>query len=73
MKKERRRSWHMQAELWSTMRKTKFLLEMLDVSWAMDYFDTYLKGGKFKLFTDHKPLEKLSTIHSKPSTDFKSK
>jgi len=38
---------------------------MLAASWAMDYFDTYLKGRKFKLFTDHKPLEKLSTIHSK--------
>ena len=44
---------------------TPFLLEMLAASWAMDYFDTYLKGRKFKLFTDHKPLEKLSTIHSK--------
>jgi hypothetical protein len=38
---------------------------MLAASWAMDYFDTYLKGRKFKLFTDQKPLEKLSTIHSK--------
>jgi len=44
---------------------TPFLLEMLAASWALDYFDTYLKGRKFKLFTDHKPLEKLSTIHSK--------
>jgi hypothetical protein len=43
---------------------TPFLLEMLAASWAMDYFDTYLKGRKFKLFTDHKPLEKLSTLHS---------
>jgi transposase InsO family protein len=44
---------------------TPFLLEMLAASWAMDYFDTYLKGRKFQLFTDHKPLEKLSTIHTK--------
>jgi hypothetical protein len=44
---------------------TAFLLELLAASWAMDYFDTYLKGRKFKLFTDHNPLEKLSTLHSK--------
>jgi hypothetical protein len=44
---------------------TPFLLEMIAASWAMDYFDTYLKGRKFKLFADHKTLEKLSTIHSK--------
>ncbi len=25
---------------------TPFLLEMLAASWAMDYFDTYLKGRK---------------------------
>jgi hypothetical protein len=38
---------------------------MLAASWAMDYFDTYLKGMKFKLFTDHKPLETLRKIHYK--------
>jgi len=38
---------------------------MLAASWAMDYFDTYLNWRKFKLFTYHKPLEKLSTLHSK--------
>jgi len=27
---------------------------MLAASWAMDYFDTYIKGRKFKLFLDHK-------------------
>jgi len=43
---------------------TPFLLEILVASWAMDYFDTYLKGKKIKLFIDHKTLEKLSTIHT---------
>jgi len=44
---------------------------MLAASWAMDYFDTYLKGRKFKLFTDHKPLEK--PYIPKPSTGLKNK
>jgi hypothetical protein len=44
---------------------TPFLLEMLAASLAMDYINTYLKGRKFKLFKDHKPLEKLNTMHSK--------
>jgi hypothetical protein len=47
---------------------TPFLLEIFEIlagSWAMDYFEAYLKGRKIKLFTDHKPLEKLSTVHSK--------
>ena len=44
---------------------TPFLLEMLAATWAMDHFDTYLKGRKFQLFTDHRPLEKLGTVHSK--------
>jgi len=35
---------------------------MLAASWAMDYFDTCLKGMKFKLFTDHKPLETLQNF-----------
>jgi len=38
---------------------------MLAASWATDYFDTYLKGRKFKLFTYYKPLERLSKLHSK--------
>ena len=31
----------------------------------MDYFNEYLKGRKFILYTDHKPLEKLGHLHSK--------
>ena len=33
--------------------------------WAMDHFDTYLKGRPFTLFTDHRPLEKLGKVHTK--------
>jgi hypothetical protein len=33
--------------------------------WGMHHFSTYLKGHKFILFTDHKPLEKLSTVQTK--------
>ena len=25
--------------------------------WGMEHFDTYLRGRKFTVFTDHKPLE----------------
>jgi hypothetical protein len=42
-----------------------FLLEMLAATWAIDHFHVYLYGNRFTLKTDHKPLEKLSTIHTK--------
>ena len=44
---------------------TPFLLEMMAAVWAMEHFDTYLRGRKFTLFTDHRPLEKLATVHKK--------
>ncbi len=31
----------------------------------MDFFNEYLKGKRFILYTDHKPLEKLGHLHSK--------
>jgi len=34
-----------------------FLLEAATTVWGMDHFDKYLKGKKFILFTDHKPVE----------------
>jgi hypothetical protein len=46
---------------------TPFLLEMLAAGWAMDYFFKYLKGRKFKFFTDHKPLEKLKIFVPSPN------
>jgi hypothetical protein len=36
-----------------------FLLEATAAVWGMDHFNEYLKGKKFVLYTDHKPLEKI--------------
>ena len=44
---------------------TPFLLEMHAAVWGMDYFSHHLKGRRFLLFTDHKPLEKLGKVHTK--------
>jgi hypothetical protein len=35
-----------------------FLLESAAAVWCTDVFNEYLKGEKFILFTDHKPLKK---------------
>jgi len=42
-----------------------YLEEMAAANWGMEYFDNYLKGKPFTLYTDHKPLEKLSHLHTK--------
>jgi RNase H-like domain found in reverse transcriptase len=42
-----------------------FLLEAPAAVWGMDFFNEYLRGKQFILYTDHKPLEKLSHLHSK--------
>jgi hypothetical protein len=42
-----------------------FLLEMGAAVYGIDHFDVYLKGRPFILCTDHKPLEKLSAVHTK--------
>jgi len=44
---------------------TPFLLEMLACCWGIDHFDVYLKGRKFVIYSDHRPLEKLSCVHEK--------
>ena len=44
---------------------TPYLAEMNAAAWAIDHFDVYLRGRKFTLYTDHKPLETLKTIHQK--------
>jgi len=44
---------------------TPFLLEMHAAVWGMEHFSHHLKGKRFLLFTDHKPLEKLGKVHTK--------
>ena len=44
---------------------TPYLLEMQATIWAMEHFDTHLRGRHFTLFTDHQPLEKLGKVHTK--------
>jgi hypothetical protein len=43
---------------------TLFLLEMQAAIWGMEHFATYLRGWKFTLYTDHRPLEKLGKVHT---------
>ncbi len=47
---------------------TPFLLEMQGAIFGMETFEVHLKGRRFKLFTDHKPLEKLGKVHTKTLT-----
>ena len=42
-----------------------YLLEMAAASWAVDHYNVFLYGSKFTLRLDHRPLERLSTIHKK--------
>ena len=42
-----------------------FLLEMDAVVWAMEYYQEHLRGRRFILYTDHKPLETFGTLHTK--------
>ncbi len=44
---------------------TPFLLEMQAAIWDMEHFSTYLRGRKFTLYMDHRPLEKLGKVHTK--------
>ena len=42
-----------------------YLLEMQAACFGIQHFDVYLRGRRFFLHTDHKPLEKLSTVHTR--------
>jgi len=42
-----------------------FHLESAATVWGMDVFNKCLKGKKFILFTNHKPLEKMGHLHTK--------
>jgi hypothetical protein len=48
--------------LFQNMKKIthRFLL-----NWSFEHFSVYLRGQKFTMYTDHKPLKKLSTVHTK--------
>jgi RNase H-like domain found in reverse transcriptase len=39
---------------------TPFLLEMQAAIFGMETFEVHLRGRHFRLYTDHKPLEKLA-------------
>ncbi len=47
-----------------------FLAEMAAACYGMEYFQDYLRGRQFMLYTDHKPLEKLSAAHTKTLNRF---
>ena len=42
-----------------------YVLEMAAAVWAIEHFHVYLYDTRFILLTDHKPMEKLSTVHKK--------
>ena len=42
-----------------------FLLELQAAVYGMEFFDTHLRGRQFALYTDHKPLCRLGTVHTK--------
>ena len=42
-----------------------FLCEMQAAVYGMEFFDHYLRGARFLLYTDHKPMVRLSTVHTK--------
>ena len=42
-----------------------FLLEMQACVFGIEYFQVYLTGKHFYLYTDHKPIEKLSSVHKR--------
>ena len=33
--------------------------------WGMSFYNEYLRGKQFILYSDHKPLEKLGHLHTK--------
>jgi hypothetical protein len=41
------------------------LLETNAVVWAIEYYQEHLRGRRFILYTDHKLLESLGTLHTK--------
>ena len=44
---------------------TPYLAELSAAAWAIDHFDVYLRGRRFILYTDHKPMVIKKSIHTK--------
>ncbi|NBR25185.1 MAG: hypothetical protein EBU08_15700, partial [Micrococcales bacterium] len=44
---------------------TPYIAELSAAAWAIDHFDIYLRGRKFVLYTDHKPMVVKKAIHQK--------
>ena len=42
-----------------------FLIEMQAAVYGIEYFAHYLRGRRFILYTDHRPLESLNNVHTK--------
>lgn len=42
-----------------------FLVELQAATWACEQFAVYLTGRRFVILTDHKPLVRLATVHTK--------
>jgi hypothetical protein len=38
---------------------------MLVCCWGIEHFDVHLRGRKFVINSDHRPIEKLSCVHKK--------
>ena len=44
---------------------TSYLAELTACVFGIEYFQVYLKGRHFFLYTDHRPMEKLSSTHTR--------
>jgi hypothetical protein len=44
---------------------TPFLVDLQAMVWAMDHFNTYLRGKQFTVFTDHKSIKTQSKRQDK--------
>jgi hypothetical protein len=42
-----------------------FLIELTAAVFAIGFFDIWLRPNRFTLYSDHKPMTKLSTVHTK--------
>jgi hypothetical protein len=42
-----------------------FLLELQAAVYGIKFWATHLRGKAFILYTDHRPMEKLGTVHTK--------